>query len=47
MASICIQTTPKDCPLMCQMLAMLLGEMEIVLRGEKNENFLNEYNNLY
>jgi hypothetical protein len=33
----CVQhgifTTPKDCPLMLQMLAMFLGEMEIVLKG--------------
>jgi hypothetical protein len=39
MTFLCIQTTPKDCPLMSQMLAMLLGEMEIVLRGKKMKTF--------
>jgi hypothetical protein len=39
MAFLCIQTTPKDCPLMSQALAMLLGEMEIVLRGKKMATF--------
>jgi hypothetical protein len=46
MAFVCIQTTCKDCPLMSQMLAMLLGEIEICITRGKNENFLNEYNNL-
>jgi hypothetical protein len=39
MAFLCIQTTPKDCLLTSQMLAMLLGEMEIVLRGKKMKTF--------
>jgi hypothetical protein len=39
MAFLCIQTTPKDCPLMSQALAMLLGEMEIVLREKRWQLF--------
>jgi hypothetical protein len=39
MAFLCIETTPKDCPLMSRMLPMFLGAMEIVLRGKKMKTF--------